>query len=522
VKRLLRASLLVSTACLLGGCAAGPDYTPFSFHTPVAFVASGAEGSRKPGRWVGADLAQWWRSFRDPELNSLVERAVAANFDIEIALDRLQEARTRVLQTVAASLPSGDISASKSVGTGADNTRSRIDPALHAAADTSGYEHINQVAGLAGGWDLDIFGRYRREIEASLDDAEAVADDREGVLITVVADVARTYLDLRAFQARLAVARKSVDEAKRNLNLVNARAKEGITNDLDVALAQRQLSAFEATIPPLEGDIDAAKYVIAVLLGRYPEDMTAELSRARPIPAFPPRIAVGTPLDLVQRRPDIQQAERQLAAATARIGVATASLYPDLSVSGALGAQGGTVAAHSSPLTYIAAAGPSLVWPVLDFGTLDAQVDIADLQTKQQLARYKRTVLQAVEQVDEAVASFRAQEGGLNDLDRAIVAAKQAVTIATERYERGLTDFLNVLDAERQLFALQGQYVEVQQDAAEQLVRLYKALGGGWETYQAIPPIRRPEPAIAAAVSRALAPKNIHEYLKTQQPADPN
>ena len=521
MKGLLRACLLVSTACLCG-CAAGPDYTPFSFRTPASFVASGAEGSVKPERWASADLAQWWRSFRDPELNSLVERAVAANLDIEIALDRLQEARTRVLEWVGASLPSGDLSASKSVGTGSDNTRWRVDPALHAATDAAGYERINQVAGFAGGWDLDIFGRYRREIEGSLYDAEAAADDREGVLITVAADVARAYLDLRAFQARLVVARESVDEAKRNLNLVQTRAQEGITNDLDVALAQRQLSTFEAAIPPLEGDIDAAKYVIAVLLGRYPEDMTAELLRARPIPAFPARIAVGTPLELLRRRPDVQEAERQVAAATARIGVATADLYPDLSVSGALGAQGGTVVAGAKPLTYIAAAGPALVWPVLDFGTLDARVDIADLQTKEQLARYKRTVLQAVEQVDEAAVSYRAQEGALRDLDRAIVAAKQAVTIATERYERGLTDFLNVLDAQRQLFALQAQYVEAQQDAAEQLVRLYKALGGGWQTYQAVPPIRRPQPAIAAAVNRALAPKNIHEYLKTQQPADPN
>jgi len=305
VKRLLRASLLVSTACLCG-CAAGPDYSPFSLHAPLSFASSGAKGSAKPERWAEADLAHWWRSFRDPELSSLVERAIEANLDIEIALDRLQEARTRVLETVAASLPSGDLSASKSVGTGADNTRSRIDPALHAAADTTGYQRINQVAGFAGGWDLDIFGRYRREIEASLYDAEAAADDREGVLITVVADVARAYLDLRAFQARLAVARESVEAAKRNLSLVQTRAQEGITNDLDVALAQRQLSTFEAAIPPLEGDIDTAKYIIAVLLGRYPEGITAELSRARPIPVIPTRIAVGTPLEVLRRRPDVQ------------------------------------------------------------------------------------------------------------------------------------------------------------------------------------------------------------------------
>jgi NodT family efflux transporter outer membrane factor (OMF) lipoprotein len=520
VTGLLRASLLVSSACLCG-CSAGPDYAPFSLRTPFAFASSGAERSARPGRWAGADLTHWWRAFRDPELNSLVERAVAANLDIEIALDRLQQARTRVLQWVGASLPSGDVSATKSVGTGSDDTRSRIDPALHAAADTAGYQRITQVAGIAGGWDLDIFGKYRREIEATLDDAEAAADDREAVLVTVVADVARTYLDLRAFQARLAVAREGVDAARRNLDLVQKRAQEGITNDLDVALAQRQLATFEAAIPPLEGDIDTTKYLIAVLLGRFPEETAKELSNTRPLPAFPARIAVGTPLALLERRPDVQEAERQLAAATARIGVATADLYPDLSVSGAFGAQGGTVEPRLSPLTYIAAAGPALTWPAFDFGTLDAKVDIADLETKEQLARYKRTVLEAVEQVDEAAASFRAEQGRLRDLDRGIAAAKDAVKLATERYERGLTDFLNVLDAQRALFALQAQGVEAQQDAAEQLVKLYRALGGGWEAYQAVPQIRQPQPAIAAAVNRALAPKNIHEYLQTQQPADP-
>jgi NodT family efflux transporter outer membrane factor (OMF) lipoprotein len=486
---------------------------------PHSFAAS--EAPVKPARWADADLGQWWRSFHDPELNSLVERAVAANLDIEIALDRLQEARTLVLQWVGASLPSGEATASKSVGTGSDDTRSRVDQGLHAATNTAGYERLTQVGGFAGGWDFDIFGKYRREIEASFYDAEAAADNREGVLITVVADVARAYLDLRAFQARLAVARQSVDTARRNLNLVQIRAQEGITNDLDVALAQRELSTFEAAIPPLEGDIDATKYLIAVLLGRYPEDVTAELAPVRPIPAFPARIAVGTPPDLLRRRPDVQEAERLLAAATARIGVATADLYPDLNVSGAFGAQGGPVTPGAKTMTFIGAAGPSLIWPVLDFGTLDARVDIADLQTKEQLARYKSTILQAVQQVDEATVSFRAQAAQLRDLDHAVVAAKEALRLASERYERGLTDFLNVIDAERQLYALQAQYVEAQQGAAEQLVRLYKALGGGWQTYQAVPPIRKPQPAIAAAVNRALAPKNIHEYLKTQQPADP-
>ena len=447
-----------------------------------------------------------------------MERAAAANLDIEIALDRLQEARTRVLETIGAALPSGEASASKGVGTGSDVTRSRVSPELTSAVNTSGFDKVTEVGGFAAGWDLDIFGKHRREIEASQYDAEAAADDREGVLVAVVSDVARAYLDLRAFQGRLAVARQSIDAARKNLDVVQNRAKQGITNDLDVTLAQRELATFEAAVPPIQADIDAAEYIIAVLLGRYPREVVDELSRARPIPAFPARIAVGTPLDLLRRRPDIQEAERNVAAATARIGVATASLYPDLSISGALGGEGGPLTKGGTPLTFIGAVGPSLYWPLLDFGTLDAEVDIADLRTKEQLVLYKKTVLQAVEQVDEAVVSFRAQQERLRDLDRAIVAAKQAVALSSERYDRGLTDFLNVLDAERQLYELQAEYVAAQQAAAEQLVRLYKALGGGWETYQAVPPIRQPDPAVAAEITRALAPKDIHDYLRTEQP----
>jgi NodT family efflux transporter outer membrane factor (OMF) lipoprotein len=503
----------------LCGCAAGPDYTPFPIAVPTAFFFSKAEKQNNP--WAEADLAQWWRSFRDPELTSLVERAVAANLDIEIALDRLQEARERVLQAIAANAPSGDVSASKSAGTGSDVTRTRVSPELHSAANTSGFTQIQEAGGLGAAWDLDIFGKRRREIEASQDDADAAADDREGVLVAVVSDVARAYLDLRAFQARLATARQGVDAAKRNLDLVQNRAEQGITNHLDVMLAQREYAAMQASIPLIESDINGAETVIAVLIGRYPNDVAGELSRARPIPTFPSRIAVGAPLDLLQRRPDIQEAERNVAAATARIGVATADLYPDLSVSGALGGQGGSSARAGSPVTFIWAAGPSLYWPLLDFGTLDAKVEIADLHTKEMVALYKKTVLQAVAQVDQAVVAFRAQQRRLHELDSAIAAAKQAVSLSSTRYENGLTDFLNVLDAERQLYDLQGEYVQTQQAAAEQLVGLYKALGGGWRTYRAIPSIRRPEPAIAAAVNRALAPRNVRDYLKAEQPRDP-
>jgi NodT family efflux transporter outer membrane factor (OMF) lipoprotein len=505
-------------ALALAGCAVGPDYLPASLAVPAFFASSATKASGPAGRWSGVDLGQWWRSFRDPELNALIARAVAANPDIEIAMTRLEEARTIVLAAIGAALPVGEGSASKAVGTGSDVTKSRVTTPMTSAVSTTGFQRVTEVGGVDAGWDLDIFGKHRREIEASQDDAEAAADDREGVLIGVVADVARAYLDMRALQARLAVAQRNIEVARRNLDLVQTRAKQGITNDLDVTLAQRELASVEATVRPLEAQISTSQYVLAVLLGVYPQDLVKELAAPRPIPAFPSRIAVGTPIDLLHRRPDILESERRLAAATARIGVATADLYPRLAITGAAGAEGGPIAPKGMPLTLIGAAGPVFYWPLLDFGTLDAEVDVADLATREREVAYKQTVLKAVAQVDEAVVSLRAQEARLRDLDRAVAAGKQAQSLASERYDRGLTDFLNVLDAERQEYDLEDQYVVAQQAAGERLVDLYKALGGGWQAYQEVPPIRQPQPAIEAEVTRALAPKNIHDYLKSEQP----
>jgi NodT family efflux transporter outer membrane factor (OMF) lipoprotein len=494
---------LVGLASALAGCSAGPDYEPVSFPVPSVFLSPKPKAPAAT-RWSTADLAQWWRSFRDPELNSLVARAIEANPDIDAALNRLEAARSEVLATVGAAGPVAEGTGSVATGTGSDVTKSRVSNTLTSAVDTTGFEHVTRVGGLDAAWDLDIFGKHRREIEASQYDAEAAANDREGVLVSVVADVARAYLDLRALQAQLAVARQTIVAARRNLELVQTRASQGITNDLDVTLAQRELATFEANVPPLQAEIDAREYAIAALIGKYPQDVVAELSPSRPIPSFPARIAVGTPLDLLARRPDILEAERRLAAATARIGVATADLYPRLAITGAAGAEGGPIAPKGAPITLIDALGPALYWPLLDFGTLDAEVEVADFRSKEDLAIYKTTVLRAVEQVDEAVSSFRAQQDRLRELDRAVTAGRQAVALSTERYDRGLTDFLNVLDAERQEYDLQGQYVATQQAAAEQLVGLYKALGGGWETYQTVPPVRPPVPALAAEVARAI------------------
>ncbi len=311
-----------------------------------------------------------------------------------------------------------------------------------------------------------------------------------------------------------------METARRSLKVAQTRFGEGLTNELDVTLAQRQVATFEATIGPLAGQIQSSQYVIAGLLGQYPETLARELGMDAPAPHFPVKIPIDLPVSLLQRRADIQQAEFETEAATARTGSAVADLFPRVAVTSAVGGQGGTLATSGTPMTFIGGIGPALYWPILDFGTLDARVEVADYRAREALLRYKARVLNAVQEVDQAISGYNAEQGRLASLARARGASFDAVKLSSERYERGLTDFLNVLDAERQQFELEAQYVISRQRAGVQLVALYKALGGGWENYQDIAPIRMPEPAIAAArgESGGLRPVSAEPGLPQFQP----
>ena len=250
--------------------------------------------------------------------------------------------------------------------------------------------------------------------------------------------------------------------------------------------------------------MEAAEYTIATLLGVYPEDMVKELSAKAMVPAVPGAVATGLPVDLLRRRPDIQQAERELAGATARIGVATANLFPSIAISGAIGFQRQQAPGLETTGAHIYSYGIGAAWPLLDFGQLDAQVEIADLHTRALLVNYRKTIQGAVRDVDTNMGLYTAEQLSLGKLETALVASQRAVTLANERYERGLTDFLNVVDAERQEYDIEEQYTGAQVAAAEEFIELFRSLGGGWENYQSLPPIHRPEPAVIAMFQRVL------------------
>ena len=503
-----RNALLGLTLAALASCAVGPNYHTPAMEMPAHYAASDAPLTPAAPPTASAngavDVSAWWHALQDPQLDALIERAISGNPDLAVALDRLQAARELEAAVIGAVLPVAEASGGAAHGTGSDLARGRASQTLVSADNTSGVTHINEIGGFDAIWELDLFGKYRREIEATRYDTQASLAARNAVLIAVVADVARAYVDLRGLQVRASVLTAAISTLRESQRIVTIRYQRGITNELDVTLATRELASLEAQAAPLEAQIHAAQYTIATLLGLYPEQLVQELRTAAMVPAVPSGLDAGLPLDLLKRRPDVQEAERSLAGAHARIGVATASLFPAVALTGAVGFQKQSQGSLPQLGQHIWSAGPAAAWPLLDFGSLDAEVEIADLRTRALLVGYKQTIQAAVREVDTSFDAYGADQQSLEKLETALIASQRAVTLANERYERGLTDYLNVVDAERQEYEIEAQYTSAQVAVAEEFIAFYRSLGGGWENYQSLPPIHHPEPAIVAMFARLL------------------
>jgi NodT family efflux transporter outer membrane factor (OMF) lipoprotein len=507
---LCRVVLAVSLAVGVAACAVGPDYATPEVKIPALFVSSQSPRPNPPRNdQEQAQVVSWWRTLRDPELNSLIERAVIANPEIAVALNRIQQAREHEIVVLGAALPSLGVGGSVAKGSGTDSVKSpRIPASLDAGINTTGYQEITGVAGFDAEWELDLFGKYRRELEAAQYDTQALVESRNAAIISVVAEVARNYVILRGLQARVVVVRESIESAERFVNLTLMRYDQGLTNEGDILLARRELEALNAALPSLNATIFEAESRIALLLGTFSGNVTRELQEPRKIPQTPARLKPGQPVDLLRRRPDIRRAEDELATATAQIGVATADLFPRVGVTAGAGVQGGREAIGTSPPVRgpIWSVGPGAYWPLLDFGRLDAMVDEAEFRSRAYLVDYRKVVIAAVEEANTALVRYRSELEAVQHLSKAVDASRRAVEFNTGRYQQGISDFLNVLDAVRQEYVLQEQYVSAQQAVVLAYIALYKALGGGWELYQDIPPIPPPQPALVASIRRLSVP----------------
>ena len=473
--RLATAGLIFLTT----SCSVGPNYQKPDLPAPATWT----EAQQKGVDARAVELTRWWTAFNDPLLDSLVERAVRSNLDLRLAEARIREARASRVVTASAAWPT--------VGVSGSYTRNRASesafgaPGQGAVVVPSGGANLDQnlyQTGFDANWEIDVFGGVRRSVEAADATVEATVEDRRDVLVTLLGEVARNYIDLRGFQRRLAVARANLKTQEDTLELTQVRFQAGLASDLDVAQQETQLNATAAQVPTLESALKQAAYGLDVLLGLQPGVLWNELAKETEIPGLPAEVLVGLPSDLLRRRPDIRRAERQLAAATALVGAATADLFPKFSLTGVAGLQSVSASDWFTKGSRFWSIGPTISWPVFDAGRIRANIEIRNAQQEQALTQYEKSVLSAFGDVETALVSYANEQARYRSLANAVAASRRAVAMANELYVRGLNDFLNVLDTQRSLYLTESDLAQSQATMATNLVALYKALGGGWES----------------------------------------
>jgi multidrug efflux system outer membrane protein len=465
----------------LSACAVGPNYRRAQASAPAQWTTRVTNGTQ-----LGAEPTndEWWNSFHDQELDSLIHRAAQANYDVKLSVARLEE--TRAATGIAKSSFYPQIGA----GVSAERVR-QIGVGLVSSSQNPGgarpqvfpYEVNNYQGRFDASWEIDVFGRVRRQTEAAKADFRASEQDRRNVLISVFGDVGRYYAELRGLQLRLDIANKNVAVAEDELKLTRDLAQAGQVTQRDVAQAEAQLESTRAQIPQLNAAVEVSIHRLSVLTGQQPGALEKELDTQSPLPILPPEVPVGLPSDLLTRRPDIQSAEEQLAAATARVGVAKVDYFPTFTLFGTAGRQAAQLHELTLGLGNFFAAGPSVSVPVFRGGRIRSNVAVQNARVKQAEAIYQKTVLTSFEETENALVNYADEQSRRDHLDASVRASQDALNLANDQYRAGLVDFLTVLDSERTLFTNQDSLAQSQTSLVVDLVALYKALGGGWQPF---------------------------------------
>lgn len=466
-QRYLRTALLGCILFALHGCTTvGRDYKKPEVSVPPKWQQV-ADPALVPTK---AEIKKWWKIFNDPLLNRLIGQASKSNLDLRVAVARVDEARARLGVVSSEMLPSVD------TGGGLAHRGTPDNPTLGGGAEKTYYS-----IGLDASWELDLFGRVKRSVEAATAEFQATEEDRIDVMISMYAEVALNYLNERTLQTRLAVAMANIDSQRQILQLTRSRFKHGLANNLDVAQAESVLANSESLVPPMRIELVRSINTIAVLLGKPPGDLAQELSQPGPIPLPPEKVTVGVPADLLRQRPDIRRAERLLAAQTARIGVAEGDLYPRFTLVGSLNYEATSLGSLFSTSNQAFGFGPAFRWNLFDGGRVRSQIKVEDARTEQALLRYEQTVLNGLNEAENAMTAYLEQRVQFEALTRSAKASKRTLYLATKLYKDGLTGFQDVLDAQRTVFSIEDRVAESRGNAAINMVRLYKALGGGWD-----------------------------------------
>lgn len=448
--------LLAAVALACSSCAVGPRYrspTAAAVGLPVRYAAATSEPAD--------DLSAWWRDFSDPVLDDLVARTRAGNLDLAAAAARLREADAAVGQARGGLFPS--------LSTSADGSRTLRSPGPNSSSVSNG---------AAARWEIDLFGRIRRGVEAAQADLARAGYSRADIEAAVSAETARAYIRLRAARVRLAIARDELSTQDETLKIARFRAEAGLISGLDVEQARAQREQTAASVPLLEEDEAATRHRLSVLAGAAPGTLDGLLTEPDAIPLPPPGAGAGLPADLLRRRPDVRAAERALAAATARLGVAEAERLPSFVLSGDVGSAAGAVRLLGD--SWVATLAASVSQPLFNGGALRAAVRRREAVVDEELAAYRSSVLGAIEDVENAAVAREASARRTAALSAQVDAATAAATLARANYAAGLTDFQRLLDAERTLLQSRDGLASAQADAALAAVELYSALGGGW------------------------------------------
>jgi outer membrane protein, multidrug efflux system len=500
--------LCAAAAVILAACTVGPNFmaptprapahwsaratAPTAMPDPQRSALSGAPSRASSVTEQAAEMRTWWSGFEDPRLNSLIERAANSNLDLRAAVLRIEEARAQRAISAAAFWPtlSADASYTRQRFSETTPTGSLFTSVGSAhfpgGASTSVPNPYNQfqLSGAAS-WELDLFGRVRRSVEAAQAGVQVSIEDQRAVLVSVLADVAQNYMTLRGAQARARIAQENLATTEELLDLTRQRLAAGLTTHIDVSNALAQAAVTRAELPTLELQITQSINQLSQLLGREPEALRAELNGEAPVPSAPLDVSIGLPAELARRRPDIREAEANLHAATAQIGVAVANLFPRLTLAANGGFQSESTANLLNWASRFGSFGPTLDLPIFDRGRWQT-VRLYDVRAQEAALAYQRTVLNALHEVENALAAYAADQQRRAWLDATVAHDKDALALSRQRYESGVITFIEVLDVERTLQQNELSLADSTTAAATDLVRLYRALGGGW------PPLQQP------------------------------
>jgi multidrug efflux system outer membrane protein len=478
-KILSRLSAILTILLFLQSCTmVGPNYEAPALRTPDAWTE---KISLQVNKGPQAALQTWWMVFDDPKLDDLIERSRKENIDLKIAVSRIRESRAILAIANGRKLPQVDASGEASRTEPSDNgILAPIEP-LGGVSSHSLFQ-----LGVDASWEIDVFGRVRRTIEAAGATYQASIEDYRDVLVTLFAEVALSYIDIRTAQQQIVYTKANAEDQQAAMALAQDRYDNGLSSKLDVVQAKANLAMTQSMIPQLQISLNLALNRLAVLLGQDAGSLQTELFKTHSIPKPEKAVGIGVPADVLRQRPDIRRAERLLASQTAKIGVATAALYPRFSLSGSFGLQSRSLDTlfNSSSATWFL--GAPMQWNLFSGGQVQSNIQVQQEKTQQLLLSYENMVLSAIEEVENAIAGYDLNLVRIQHLQEAVSASTEAVDLVLVQYNTGLTDFNNVLVSQRDLLSQQDQYLISESQAVVNLISLYKALGGGWDLNEKI------------------------------------